>query len=131
MADHYADGTYRWWHLSRPSPELVSALGDGWLPSRGRALDIGCGLGTEIGYLAATGWQAAGIDLSETAIAGAAAGHDNAAFARADVRLFFRSASTALTPPSTGAASTTSGRVTARRTPVSSCEFCGQAESCY
>lgn len=86
MADHYVDGTYRWWHLSRPSPELISALGDGWLPSRGRALDIGCGLGTEIGYLAATGWQAAGIDLSEAAIAQAAAGHDDAVFARADVR---------------------------------------------
>jgi hypothetical protein len=29
--------TYRWRHLSRPSPELLAALGDGWLPSRGRA----------------------------------------------------------------------------------------------
>jgi SAM-dependent methyltransferase len=86
MTDHYADGTYRWWHLSRPSPELISALGDGWFLSRGRVLDIGCGLGTEIGYLAVTGWQAVGIDLSQTAIAQAAAAHDDAAFARADVR---------------------------------------------
>jgi hypothetical protein len=31
MADHYANGTYLWWHLSRPSPELVAALADGWL----------------------------------------------------------------------------------------------------
>jgi hypothetical protein len=30
MTDHYADGTCRWWHLSRPSPELLAALGDGW-----------------------------------------------------------------------------------------------------
>ena len=52
MADHYADGTYRWWHLSRPSPELVSVLDDGWLPRAGRAVDLGSGLGSEAGYLA-------------------------------------------------------------------------------
>lgn len=86
MTDHYADGTCRWWHLSRPSPELISALGDDWLPPGGRVLDIGCGLGSEAGYLALAGWQAAGIDLSETAIARAAAGHRDAAFALADAR---------------------------------------------
>jgi SAM-dependent methyltransferase len=86
MTDHYADGTCQWWHLSRPSPELIAALGDGWLPPRGRVLDVGCGLGTETGYLASAGWQAAGIDLSETALARAAAGYGDAAFLRADVR---------------------------------------------
>jgi SAM-dependent methyltransferase len=86
VADHYSDGTYRWWHLSRPSPELVSALQDGWLPGGGRALDVGCGLGSEAGYLASAGWQVAGIDLSEVAVAEAAAEHDGAAFLRADVR---------------------------------------------
>jgi SAM-dependent methyltransferase len=86
MADHYADGTYRWWHLSHPSAELVSALGEGWLPGRGHALDVGCGLGTEAAHLAAAGWQVAGIDLSQTALARAAAAHGQAAFARADVR---------------------------------------------
>jgi SAM-dependent methyltransferase len=86
MADHYADGTYRWWHLSRASPELVSALGEGWLPGRGRALDVGCGLGSEAAHLAAAGWQVAGIDLSQTALARAAAAHGQVAFARADVR---------------------------------------------
>lgn len=35
MADHYADGTYLWWHLSRPSPELTAALADGWLAAQG------------------------------------------------------------------------------------------------
>jgi cyclopropane fatty-acyl-phospholipid synthase-like methyltransferase len=71
--------------LSRPSPELIAAaLGGGWLPSGGRVLDIGCGLGSEAGYLASADWQAAGIDLSEVAIARAAAGHDDAAFLRAD-----------------------------------------------
>jgi SAM-dependent methyltransferase len=86
MTDHYADGTYRWWHLSRPSPELLAALGDGWLPPGGRALDVGCGLGAEAGYLTAAGWQVAGIDLSQVALARAAAGCDRAAFVRADVR---------------------------------------------
>ena len=84
--DHYADGTCRWWHLSEPPPELVAALGDGWLPAGGRVIDVGCGLGTEAGYLASAGWQAAGIDLSGTALARAAAGHPDASFMRADVR---------------------------------------------
>lgn len=91
VADHYADGTYRWWHLSQPSPELVSALGDGWLPGGGRVLDVGCGLGSEAGHLAAAGRQAVGIDLSSVAIARAAASradtrYGNVAFLRADVR---------------------------------------------
>jgi SAM-dependent methyltransferase len=86
MADHYADGTYLWWHLSRPSPELAAALGEGWLPCGGRGLDVGCGLGTEAGYLALVGWRVAGIDLSQTALRRAAAKHDDVAFVRADVR---------------------------------------------
>jgi SAM-dependent methyltransferase len=86
MADHYFDGTYRWWHLSRPSPELVSALEDGWLPGSGRAVDVGCGLGSEARYLASAGWQVVGVDLSEVAVARAAAENDGAAFLRADVR---------------------------------------------
>jgi SAM-dependent methyltransferase len=86
VSDHYADGTYRWWHLSRPSPELAAALAGGWLPGRGRALDVGCGLGTEAGQLAAAGWQATGIDLSATALARAAAAHPEAGFLRTDVR---------------------------------------------
>jgi len=69
-----------------PSPELISALDDGWLPRGGRALDVGCGLGTEAGQLAVAGWQVVGLDLSEVALARAAAGHDDAAFLRADVR---------------------------------------------
>jgi SAM-dependent methyltransferase len=64
----------------------VSALDAGWLPSGGRVLDVGCGLGTEISHLATTGWQAAGIDLSATALAQAAAVHDQVVFARTDVR---------------------------------------------
>lgn len=86
MTDHYADGTYRWWHLSQPSPELVAALDEGWLPASGRVVDVGCGLGIEAGHLAAAGWQVAGLDLSQTALAKAAAVHGQVGFVRADLR---------------------------------------------
>jgi SAM-dependent methyltransferase len=58
-----------------------------WLAAvKRRALDAGCGLGVQAGYLAAAGWQVTGIDLSQAALARAAAGHDGAASMRADVR---------------------------------------------
>jgi SAM-dependent methyltransferase len=85
-ADHYADGTFRWWHLSRPSPELVTAVGESWLPAAGTALDLGCGLGVEAGYLASLGWQVSGIDLSAMALRRAAGLWPAASFLRADVR---------------------------------------------
>lgn len=84
MADPYLDGIYRWWHLSAPSPELVAAKADGWLGPVGTAIDIGCGLGTEIAYLAAQGWSAIGVDLSAAAVGQAKREHAGASFARAD-----------------------------------------------
>ncbi|MGH3156316.1 MAG: class I SAM-dependent methyltransferase, partial [Streptosporangiaceae bacterium] len=72
MSDHYADGTYRWWHLSVPSPELVQAVADGWLSGPGRVLDVGCGAGSEAAHLHALGWHAIGIDLSPVALTMAA-----------------------------------------------------------
>jgi SAM-dependent methyltransferase len=68
MSDHHADGTYRWWHLSGPSPELLQALSDGWLPSPGLALDVGCGLGSEAAHLHALGWRVVGLDVSAVAL---------------------------------------------------------------
>jgi hypothetical protein len=59
VADPYVDGIYRWWHLSVPSPELIEAETDGWLEDAATAIDVGCGPGTEIAYLAAMGWKAA------------------------------------------------------------------------
>jgi len=35
VADEYASGDYRNWHLSVPSPELTAAIDDGWLSMRG------------------------------------------------------------------------------------------------
>jgi len=45
--DAYATEEHLWWHLARPSPELLAALDDAWLTPPGRVLDLGCGLGTE------------------------------------------------------------------------------------
>ena len=85
MTDPYLDGVYRWWHLSAPSPELAAAKASGWLGQPGAAVDIGCGLGTEIAYLAANGWHAVGIDLSPAALGQARSTHRDVPFIQADV----------------------------------------------
>jgi SAM-dependent methyltransferase len=85
VSDPYDDGTCRWWHLGQPSAELLSARDDGWLGRAGTAVDFGCGLGTEIGFLAREGWAAVGIDLSAPALRAASAAHPGAAFLLASV----------------------------------------------
>ncbi len=85
VADPYADGVYRWWHLSVPSPELIEAEADGWLGNAGTALDIGCGLGTEIAYLAAEGWRGVGVDRSGAALGRARRAHGGVSFVQGDV----------------------------------------------
>lgn len=113
MTDPYADGVYRWWHLTGPSPELLGAEADGWLEpaapadrgpagaSTRTALDVGCGLGSEVAYLAEKGWSAVGVDLSSTATRHARRLHPpemgGCRFARTDVlRLPFAAGSFAL-----------------------------------
>jgi SAM-dependent methyltransferase len=64
----YLDGIHRWWHLSEPSPELLTAEASGWLGEPGAAIDVGCGLGTEAAYLQTRGWHTVGVDLSESAL---------------------------------------------------------------
>jgi SAM-dependent methyltransferase len=94
VTDPYLDDVHRWWHLSVPSPELVAAKASGWLGESGAALDIGCGLGTEIGHLAANGWNTVGIDLSPAALGQARSTHRDAPFIQADaLRLPFADAS--------------------------------------
>jgi SAM-dependent methyltransferase len=82
--DPYTDDTYRWWHLSGPSPELLAAEAAGALGPPGVAADLGCGLGAEAGYLAGRGWRTLGLDLSAVALTRARAGHPEVTFARAD-----------------------------------------------
>jgi SAM-dependent methyltransferase len=86
LGDEYASGVYRWWHLSEPSAELLEALDDGWLPSRGRVLDLGCGLGVDLGELARRGFEAVGIDLSAAAIERAGRERPAVSFIVADAR---------------------------------------------
>jgi SAM-dependent methyltransferase len=83
-ADAYAGDVYRWWHLSRPSPELVHVLAAGWLGREGRALDVGCGLGSDLTYLAGQGFTSFGVDLSPIAARRAAAAHPDVHFMQAD-----------------------------------------------
>jgi SAM-dependent methyltransferase len=85
MDDPYLDDSWRWWHLDRPSAELVQAQEDGWPAGPGVAVDPGCGLGTEAGYLAASGWRMTGVDLSIAALRAASASHPGITFLLADV----------------------------------------------
>jgi SAM-dependent methyltransferase len=55
------------WDTRITPPELV-ALIEGENPSPGRALDLGCGAGTNCIYLARHGWEAVGVDFSGIAI---------------------------------------------------------------
>jgi SAM-dependent methyltransferase len=54
------------WDSGIPAPELVRAI-EGRPP--GKAIDLGCGTGTNVRYLAAHGWQVTGIDFVPRAIA--------------------------------------------------------------
>src|SRR5262249_399242 len=85
MPDHYEDGTYRWGHLSGPSPGLRRGVADGWLPPGGVVLDAGCGAGSESGFLHKAGWRVAGVDLSAAALALAAASQPGPVYMRADL----------------------------------------------
>ena len=56
------------WDTGISPPELVEAVeGVGAMPP-GRALDLGCGTGTNCLYMARNGWQAIGVDFAAPAI---------------------------------------------------------------
>jgi SAM-dependent methyltransferase len=85
VEDEYTSGRYRWWHLSRTSPELLEALADGWIAPPGRVLDLGCGLGVELAALAGRGFEAVGIDTSPVAVERARRAHPEVEFMVGDV----------------------------------------------
>jgi len=61
------------WDTGITPPEVVDLIeGAAALPA-GRALDLGCGTGTNVRYLAGRGWDATGVDAEPRAIERAAA----------------------------------------------------------
>jgi SAM-dependent methyltransferase len=61
----------RLWERKRPPSDLVELVeGPAPLPP-GRALDLGCGTGTDSVYLAQHGWEVTGVDMVPRALAAA------------------------------------------------------------
>jgi SAM-dependent methyltransferase len=56
------------WFSPRPSAWLVRAVKDRWIQPPGPILDIGCGAGTNVLWLADQGFRATGLDLAPGAI---------------------------------------------------------------
>ena len=56
------------WDTGVPSTELGTRLAAGQIPPGGMAVDLGCGTGTNVLYLARHGWQAVGVDYAIGAI---------------------------------------------------------------
>lgn len=56
------------WDTGITPPEVIEAVEGPNALMPGRALDLGCGTGTNSLYLARHGWQVVGVDLAATAI---------------------------------------------------------------
>ena len=67
FAERYEEGRVPW-DDPTPPPEVVALAGT--MPP-GRALDVGCGYGRAVIYLAGRGWSAVGVDFVPQAIAAA------------------------------------------------------------
>lgn len=65
------------WDLDRPDPHLQAVL-EAYPVTPGHALDIGCGTGQNLVWLAQQGFEVVGLDVSPTAIAQARAVTDAA-----------------------------------------------------
>ena len=71
------------WDTNQTPPEVIRAIEGPGALAPGTALDIGCGTGTNVVYLAQHGWRAVGVDFVPLAIRRARA---RAARARVAVR---------------------------------------------
>lgn len=57
------------WQRQAPPADLVDLVEGSSPPAPGRALDIGCGTGTDSVYLAVHGWEVTGVDMVPKALA--------------------------------------------------------------
>lgn len=66
----YADGDYaeKPWFDPEPTRAVVRASDDGFFAPTTRILDIGCGAGSNVLYLARRGYEAHGVDLAPGAV---------------------------------------------------------------
>ena len=96
----YARRDYRQmpWYSPRPSPWLVRAVREQWIPRGTSVLDVGCGSGSNTLWLRRQGFRSVGIDISPTVIAVAMA-----RARRAGLAAEFRTANAAALPFRTGA----------------------------
>lgn len=69
--EHYASGNLPW-DTGQPDPHLVQLIEAGTI-APGRALEVGCGTGTNALWLASRGFEVLGVDISPLAIAQAQA----------------------------------------------------------
>ena len=67
FTERYLEGTIPW-NTGISPPELLEAISGPQALSPGRALDIGCGTGTNSITLAKHGWRVLGVDFVEAAI---------------------------------------------------------------
>jgi len=62
---------WHWTESCTGSPTASASRGGTQGRAPGRALDLGCGTGTDVVYLAGHGWEATGIDFAPEAVAAA------------------------------------------------------------
>ncbi|MFC6882040.1 MULTISPECIES: class I SAM-dependent methyltransferase [Actinomadura] len=67
LEDYYRAGRPPWDTGVTP-PELVALVEGRGAPPPGRALELGCGTGTNAAYLARRGWEVVAVDLVERAV---------------------------------------------------------------
>ncbi len=75
-----------WLHRG-PRPQVCAAAEEGWIAPGASVIDLGCGLGDSVAWLASRGHPALGVDISREAVRRAAELHagSGAEFRAADV----------------------------------------------